>query len=380
MVTFSLQILFIIGFPFLARYASLKTKFFGWLSPIVTCYVIGMLVGNLPFVEINRNLMMTTAEICVSLAIPLLLFSSDFMKWLKHSKSSFISFFIACLAVIISSSIAYLIYHNQFRDTWKMAGMMIGLYTGSTANMTAIGMALNVKEEVFVVMNSVDIMISGLYFLFLITFARAVYGRVLPKFKSFTGDNSRQADISDKTEGRLPFKKRAVDLSISLGLSIIIFAVAFGSSRLFFGKTMASYIILVITTLGILVSFYAPVRNLKSSYNTGDYLLLVFAVSIGSLADLSELSVANMSIVVFFILGVFGSAFIHLILARLFKIDTDTMIITSAAAIYGPAFVVPVAEGIKNREVIVSGLAMALLGNAIGNYVGIGAAYLLRMI
>jgi uncharacterized membrane protein len=260
-----------------------------------------------------------------------------------------------------------------------MAGMMIGLYTGSTANMTAVGMALEVKEEVFLIMNSVDIMISGLYFLFLITLARTLYGLILPKFKSYLGSNGIMQEKEGKEE-KLPLKRRALDLSSSIGLSALIFAVAFGLSALIFGKTMASFIILIITTLGILASFWHPVRNLKSSYNTGDYLLLIFAVSIGSLADVSELAAANIDIILFFILGVFGSAFIHFILAYLFKIDTDTMIITSAAAIYGPAFVVPVAEGIRNREVIVTGLAMALLGNAIGNYIGIGMAYLLRLL
>jgi uncharacterized membrane protein len=61
----------------------------------------------------------------------------------------------------------------------------------------------------------------------------------------------------------------------------------------------------------------------------------------------------------------------------IFRIDIDTTIITSAAALYGPAFIGPVAEGIRNREVVVSGLSLALLGNAFGTYLGIAVAYLL---
>ena len=54
------------------------------------------------------------------------------------------------------------------------------------------------------------------------------------------------------------------------------------------------------------------------------------------------------------------------------------MIITSTAAIYGPAFIGPVANAIKNRDMIVPGITMGLLGYAIGNYIGIGIAMLLR--
>jgi uncharacterized membrane protein len=372
-------IFYILVIPLLASFGSRKTKIIKWLSPIVTCYVIGVIAGNMPFLHFDKKLLTSVAEICVCLAIPLLLFSSNFLKWLKNSKWSFISFFLACFAVVISSSFAFMLFHDKIEDAWKIAGMMIGLYTGSTANMTAIGVALNVKEEVFVLLNSADLLIAGFYFLFLMTIAKKVFGLFLPKFRGYNG-NQKQSPENVEAMLPLPFKKKALDFAGSAILSAMILAIAFGLSMLIFGKTMASFIILVITTLGILLSFFRPVRNLKSSYTIGDYLLLVFAVCIGSLASIAELMTANVAIIIFFIMAVFGSALIHLIGAYFFKIDTDTMIITSAAAIYGPAFIVPVAEGIKNREVIVSGLAMGLLGNAIGNYIGIGVAYLLNFI
>ena len=74
----------------------------------------------------------------------------------------------------------------------------------------------------------------------------------------------------------------------------------------------------------------------------------------------------------------FTSIILHFILASIFRIDRDTVIITSTAAIYGPAFIGPVANAIKNKEVIVTGITMGLLGYAIGNYIGIGIGMLLR--
>jgi uncharacterized membrane protein len=64
-------------------------------------------------------------------------------------------------------------------------------------------------------------------------------------------------------------------------------------------------------------------------------------------------------------------------LCRLFRIDTDTFLITSVAAIMSPAFVPMVARSLKNPTVLMSGMATGILGFAIGNYLGIAVALLL---
>jgi uncharacterized membrane protein len=73
-----------------------------------------------------------------------------------------------------------------------------------------------------------------------------------------------------------------------------------------------------------------------------------------------------------------GAVILHFALAAVFRIDTDTVIITSTAGIYGPAFIAPIAGVLKNREVLVSGLTTAMVGYALGNYLGLAVAYLLR--
>ncbi|HOL18438.1 MAG TPA: DUF819 family protein, partial [Bacillota bacterium] len=63
---------------------------------------------------------------------------------------------------------------------------------------------------------------------------------------------------------------------------------------------------------------------------------------------------------------------------KLFKIDTDTFIITSTSAICSPPFVPVVANALKNKEIILSGIYTGIIGYAIGNYLGITFAYILR--
>jgi uncharacterized membrane protein len=61
----------------------------------------------------------------------------------------------------------------------------------------------------------------------------------------------------------------------------------------------------------------------------------------------------------------------------IFRIDADTVIITSTAMIYSPPFVPVVAAALKNRDVIISGLTTGIIGYVIGNYLGIFTGFLL---
>jgi len=132
----------------------------------------------MPFIPLNQKVMAQAAEICVCLAIPMLFFTCDFKRWLKHAKSIFISFFLACMAVIVVTFLFYFILNDKIDEAWKVAGMLVGVYTGGTPNMSAIGVALDAKEGVFVIMNSADLALGGIYYLFLLTIGKKVFGLI----------------------------------------------------------------------------------------------------------------------------------------------------------------------------------------------------------
>jgi len=64
-------------------------------------------------------------------------------------------------------------------------------------------------------------------------------------------------------------------------------------------------------------------------------------------------------------------------LAALFKIDADNVIIVSTALTCSPPFVPVVAGALHNKEIIISGLTVGIIGYAIGNYMGIIMAQIL---
>ncbi len=80
------------------------------------------------------------------------------------------------------------------------------------------------------------------------------------------------------------------------------------------------------------------------------------------------------------VIAVFGSLLVNLIFAKIFRIDTDTFIVVANAGINSPPMIPMIAAGLKNKEVVVSGVIAGIIGWIIGNYLGIGLSFLFKAI
>jgi uncharacterized membrane protein len=136
--------------------------------------------------------------------------------------------------------------------------------------------------------------------------------------------------------------------------------------------------ILTITSLGIIASFIPVINKQKESFDLGMYLILVFSLTVASMADFSKFSLEAMTLFLNVGFVIFGSIILQLVLSKIFKIDRDTTIITSTALICSPPFVPVIAGAIRNKEIIFSGLTVGIIGYAIGNYLGVLVAYALK--
>ncbi|MBC8147150.1 MAG: DUF819 family protein [Bacteroidetes bacterium] len=294
---------------------------------------------------------------------------------MKYAGSTAFSYLICIISVTACSIIAYYFFADKTEESWKITGMLIGVYTGGTPNLSAIGMALDVKEETFILLNSGDMLISSIYLLFILSIGQRVLLKFLPSFNSkfkSKEPNNNDVEISERQT-----KNKFILYLIPIVLSIVVVVAGIGLSYLIAGEISVIVVILSVTTFGIALSFIPKIRNIKQSYDLGEYFLLIFCVAIGSLADFQELISGSSLIFAFLVVVMISSVLLHFLLAFIFKIDADTVIITSVAAIFSPAMIAPVATAIKNKEIIVSGLTTGLVGYAVGNYLGIAIAYLL---
>lgn len=373
-----IHLVLLLGIPVLVNRMEKSSRIVRWLSPMIICYLVGIIIGNIPGLPLNKELLEYTYGVSVYLAIPLLLFSANFKRMLNQVRPAFFAFFLGVIGVIISAVLAFWIFRDQVPQPAAASGMMIGVYTGGTPNMSAIGVALGVDEEVFVLLNSADIVFTGIYFIFLITVGKTVLGLFLPNHKK-DWNNHATEDSGDPESSSGQSTKHVIS---GLLLAVATLVVAAGFSRLILRnwsiERAIPLIILGITTLGIAASFQPRIRRLPHTYSTANYLLLVFALAMGSMADFKELLASSSNLFLFCGFVVLCSVLIHFILAFIFRLDRDTVIIASTAAIFGPPFIGPVASAIGNREIIAFGIALGLMGIAMGNYLGLGLAFLLK--
>jgi uncharacterized membrane protein len=137
--------------------------------------------------------------------------------------------------------------------------------------------------------------------------------------------------------------------------------------------------VLSITTLGILASLIKSVNKIEKTFQLGMYLILVFSLTVSSTSDLRTMFGKGMLDLILFITWCyFGSMILHLILAKIFRIDADNFLITATAFVFSPPFVPLVANALKNKDVIVTGITGGVIGYLLGNYFGATLAYFLK--
>ena len=369
-----LLVLALVGFPTLALLAARHLKPVAWVGPVVVCYAFGILLGNVPGAHVDARLSLSVSEAAVPLAIPLLLFSTDVRRWLRLARPTLVSFGLACVSAMVGAAAVGLVLKDGSDEWWKMSGMLVGVYTGGTANMNAIGLALRVREETLILLNTADIVVGAVYLLFLVTGAQRVARLFLEPFPRATGWD----EVEEEGGAAQPLARRAWGMARAFLLAALLVGASVGTSLLVFRSVEGPLVLLLLTSLSLAASFVPAVRALDGAYALGDYALLVFCVAVGTLADASRLGDAGPFVFVFTAAVVGVSVALHFGLAALFRIDADTALITSTATIFGPPFIAPVARALGNRELVVSGLTTGLMGYAVGTYLGLAVAWLLR--
>ena len=376
----ALFLIFYLLFPALVVYGCKRSKALNKVGEILLLYGVGIFVANLFIFPLGLNeaiagLQDTLTSVTILLAIPMILFGCDFRHW--PLKSAVAALIIGVVAVLATDIGGYFFFNQGNGDMKDVASLLVGVYTGGTPNLASIKMALGIDETTYFLVNTFDMLISFVYLVFLMSLGIKLFRKLLStkKVQNESAENVELNSISDAThtyEGiftRQHFSKTMA----AFGLSLLIVGVSMGISFLIAHKIDNMLIlILSLTTFSILTSFIPGVRKMEKSYDAGMYLVLVFSLVVASMVDVTAIDYrASLSIIAYIAFVIFGSLFLSVLLAKIFKIDSDTMVISSVALINSPLFVPMIAESMKNRKVIITGITVGVVGYAIGNYLGI---------
>ena len=384
----AIWIVFYVLVPVLVIYLCQRFPLLDKISAVMLCYAAGIIAGNLGFMTGGRVNIVPQGfsgvqeyffVITIALALPLIFFSIDIRKWFSVAGKTVFSFALETVAVVIAAATGYLIFKDMVgAETWKVAGMLIGVYTGGTVNLGAIGTALNTDKTVLAATQIADIVVSLAYLVLVLTLLQRILLKFLPAFK-YAGAAASEEEVQDYNSYSGFFNRaHLLPLAGALGLSMAILAVGVGLTFIFPKDTALVVAVLAVSTLGIAFSFIPRIRKIPMTYQFGQYFILIFCLVVSSMSDLSRLFGTELPLLGMVCWAVFVSLGIHIFLAWIFKIDADTVIITSVAGIYSPPFVPLVARVLKNKDIVVSGVLTGIIGWVIGTYLGIAVAYILH--
>ena len=413
-----ISLLFYFLFPSLIIYLCRRYSFMNKIGEILLLYIVGILLSNLlvfplGFGDSLKGIQDALTSVTILLAFPMILFGCDFKNW--KLKKAIIALCIGLVSVLAVDIIGYYIFNDNQTGFNKIAGLLVGVYTGGTPNLASLKIALNVDAETYIFVHTFDMIISFVYLVFLMAFGIKLFRIFLnpqpvetrqlhnkneqdvidtsPTMRQLHNKNEQDViDTSETTGSRdvtpvasEPYsgiftKKHFPKTLGAFALSILIVCAGMGVSFLVSGKIDDMLVlILTMTTLSIAASFLPFVRKMEKSYDAGMYLVLVFSLVVASMVDVTAIDYrAGINIIGYIAFAIFCSLILSILLSRIFKVDADTMVITSVALINSPLFVPMIAENMKNKKVIITGITIGVIGYAVGNYLGIIVSQLLK--
>ena len=392
-----ISLLFYCIFPSLIILLCRKSSVMNKIGEILLLYIVGILISNLIIFPLGlgkqlHGIQDGLTSVMILLAFPMILFGCDFKNW--KLKKAIVALCIGLVSVVIVDVIGFYIFNDNQTGFEKIAGLLVGVYTGGTPNLASLKIALDVDAETYIFVHTFDMIISFVYLVFLMSFGIKVFRLFLRQQDTKTPRHQEESSVSGKSQQLSNSATQQLENSYSaiftkkhfpktlgaLGLAILIVGIGMGVSLVISGKVDNMLIlILTMTTLSIAASFLPFVRKMEKSYDAGMYLVLIFSLVVATMVDVTAIDYrAGANIIAYIAFVIFCSLILSIILSKIFKVDSDTMVITSVALINSPLFVPMIAESMKNKKVIITGITVGVIGYAVGNYLGIIVSQLLK--
>jgi len=373
-----------ISAPFVILVAQYRSPWLRRINPIIIAYAFGLLLSLvIPHTDAVAAVQDTVSTVAVVISIPLMLLVVDIRSWAQAGVRALLSLGLAVVAVMMATTGAHLIFRNALEASATVGALLVGVYTGGTPNLAALRLALGVENSLYLTVHTVDLFVSAAYILLVLAggrwFVRRFSGAGAERALAVAG---APAPIATVPEEVVDFRylvakgnRRGTLLSVSLAIAIV--AVSAGASFLVPPENRTVVTILLLTTVALAATGVPGVRRLTGSFRLGEFFILIFSVTVGSMADISRMIATSPVVIGYMSIVVFGSLLIHFVLSRLFRVDPGTFLVTSISAVCSPPFVGMLAPVVRDPRVIAAGITTGIVGYALGNYLGVLTSWIL---
>ncbi len=343
-------------------------KIFRLIPAVVMIYAFSMFLASLGVFEYNKEInsiyKLTKTNLLPAMLF-LMLLQVDLKHFFKLGKSLLISYVLAVLSLACGFIVVALSFNFDV-DMASAFGALAGSWMGGTANMIAVGSALEVSQEAFgyaLVVDSVNYTLWVMLLLFLVPFAKV--------FNHFTKSDESVANIGEIGCACSMGAKRYW-LLIFLSIAVSLLSQLLATYVEFLNKTTT--IVLLSSLFGVFGSF-TKLRYINGSNEVATTMLYIIIALIGSKAVFESFGVVGL-----YVLAGFEILLIHAVLmvvgAKIFRLDLFSISVASLSNIGGVASA-PILAATYNKSLVSVGVLMAIMGYLIGTFGGLAVGNIL---
>lgn len=352
-----------------------KWKLFEYLPPVIWIFLFPILLSSLRVIPNSSPTYSTFKAFAVPMFIILMLLDVDLRSTMKVAFRSVGVLVMGAFGVVIGGMLAFYVLKGQLEpEAWRGFGALVGSWIGGTGNLAAVAEAVDTPPTMMGIVVIADTFIFILYFPLL--FAAKKWAGPFARFTGVTEEDTRLLDeaVSQMEEKSSAVQFRDVLTLFGIGFLLIwIVSLIAGHLPVMQGVFSAKTWQILILTTAALVLASTPLRKIPGTRALSMALVYVYLCMIGAQADIREAASAP-----YFLLAGVLCIILHLgfcvLAARIFRIDVHLTAIASVAAIGGAASA-PVVAAYHRKDLVPVSILLALIGYALGNYLGLLAAY-----
>jgi uncharacterized membrane protein len=354
-----------------ARLPALR-PLFDRLPALVFTYFIPMISTTVGILPASSPLYSAVARYVLPASLALILLSSELRAIARLGRTALVVMAAGVLGIALGAAAGYLALRAWLpADAWKAVGALVGTWTGGSANLVAVGVALGLRPELQGVIIIVDTVVGYTWMGLLISFAgrQGAFDRWNRTSVQAVEDGLRLRGGAEG--GRTP---TVAEATLMLGLAIVLTAVCLKVGSLLppVGQVLTafSWAIILLTSASLALSL-TPLARLEQAGAstlgyTGFYLLLA---TVGAQGDLRRVF-AHPAFVLLGVITIAVHAVVLLAAGRLLRAPLFLLASASQACLGGVASA-PLVAALYHPAMAPLGLLLAVLGNVVGTYLGL---------
>ena len=352
------------------------------LGPAMVVILLGAVLANLgviPSAATGGPVYDQIFAIVTPAAIFLVLLDINLASLRKAGGTMIAAFLVGSLGVMLGVIAAFWLLPMAATLGAKgapFAGMFAATYIGGAANFNAVAVGYGVfgSGTAFTAALVVDNVMTQLWLMVLLALPAILGCFARFRAEAYAARTTPEAPAAV----RAPLSSLAISVPLALALAAVFLSNLAAEWLAAAGLPLPS--ILILTTLALVIAQMPGVARLRLAQPLGVWGMLLFLACIGASADLAALAASRgLGLLLFAFVALVMA--IHLVVLLAYgwwrRVDPAVLAMASVTNIGGSTTAFVMAEAHRREDLLLPGILVGALGNAIGTYAGFAIAELL---